>query len=71
MVKLTDEQKDYITNKFINCNTLIYYIEQRCKACVEGMPIDELIDWGLVMMEEQAFHKDDDNYEYGDKDEEE
>jgi hypothetical protein len=63
MVILSEVQKEHIKRYRRNPDVVIYYIEQRCKACVKGMTLSQLIDEAELMIEEQSFHKED--FEYG------
>lgn len=59
MVILSEVQQDHIKRYRPNADVIIYYIEQRCKACVYGMTLEELINLAELMIEEQSFYKED------------
>jgi len=66
MVKLNEVEKSLIHNTEPTwASTIIYYIEQRCKACKEGMSLPELIEEAKLMWEEQWFYAED--FEGGDQ----
>lgn len=57
MTLLTEEQKQTIRSKYKWPEETIYYIEKRCKSCVAGMSLEELVEEAQWLIEEHSFEE--------------